>query len=293
MRLPMKPRRTALYLPASNEKALAKARSLDADVVILDLEDAVAPDAKVAARAAAVAAAREGSFGNRELVIRVNGLDTEWGRDDLAAAASSGAHAVLVPKIGNPDDIACCDQLLRDAPPALALWAMMETCAAVMTLGPIAAAARDSRLAAFVLGTNDLAKEMRARATPERTAFLPILTLVVAAARSEGLVVLDGVCNDFRDLDAFAAECRQGLMLGFDGKTIIHPAQIEPCNSIFAPTDAEISWADALIAAFTDPANAQKGVLQVEGKMVELLHLEEARRVRETAQILAARAVAN
>ncbi|WP_337180181.1 CoA ester lyase [Sphingopyxis granuli] len=289
MRLPFKPRRTALYLPAINARAVAKARTLPVDIVILDLEDAVAPERKEEARNAAVAAAQEGGFGDRELIIRANGLDTPWWRDDLVAAARSGANGVLVPKVGSAADIARCGELLRDAPAGLSLWAMIETCAAVVALPAIAAAAEGSRLAAMVLGTNDLAKEMRAALTPDRLAFLPILTSAVIAARAHGLIVLDGVCNDFQDIDRFEAECRQGLVLGFDGKTIIHPRQVDPCNAVYSPTPDEVRWAERIITAFDAPDHAGKGVVQIDGQMVERLHLDDARRVQATAAAIARR----
>ncbi len=283
----LRPRRSALYLPASNPKALAKARTLDADVVILDLEDAVAPEAKVEARAAAVAAVGEGGFGRRELVVRANGLATEWGVDDLAAIAAAGPDAVLVPKIAGAEDIALYDRALAGAPAHTRLWVMIETCAVVPRLDEVAACAASSRLAGFVLGTNDLAKEMRARLTSARTPFLPILTAAVCAARGHGLIVLDGVCNEFRDIDAFTAEARQGLEFGFDGKTLIHPDQIAPCNAVFSPDPAEIAWAEAVVAAFDLPENVGKGAIKVEGKMVELLHLEQARQVLAIAAAIA------
>ena len=283
----LRPRRSALYLPASNPKALAKARTLDADVVILDLEDAVAPEAKVEARAAAVAAVGEGGFGRRELVVRANGLATEWGADDLAAIAAAGPDAVLVPKIAGAEDIARYDRALADAPAHTRLWVMIETCAVVPRLDEVAACAASSRLAGFVLGTNDLAKEMRARLTPARTPFLPVLTAAVCAARAHGLMVLDGVCNEFRDLAAFTAEAEQGLDFGFDGKTLIHPDQIAPCNTVFSPSADEIAWAQAVVAAFGLPENAGKGAIKVEGKMVELLHLDQSRRVLAVAQAVA------
>ncbi|MBK9012429.1 CoA ester lyase [Novosphingobium sp.] len=284
----LRPRRSALYLPASNPKALAKARTLDADVVILDLEDAVAPEAKGEARAAAVAAVAEGGFGRRELVVRANALSTEWGADDLAALAAAGPDAVLVPKIAGVEDIAAYDHALGNAPAHTRLWVMVETCAVVPRLDAVAACAASSRLAGFVLGTNDLAKEMRARLTPARTPFLPVLTAAVCAARAHGLVVLDGVCNEFRDLTAFSAEARQGLEFGFDGKTLIHPDQIAPCNSVFSPGAEEIAWAEGVVAAFSQPENVGKGVIKVDGKMVELLHLDQARRVLAIAGAIAA-----
>ena len=289
MLAPDRPRRSALYLPASNAKALTKARTLPTDVVILDLEDAVAPEAKVEARAAAIAAVREGGFGKREVAIRANGLDTPWGADDLAAIAMSGADAVLVPKVSSPGDVLACERALAAAPAGLQLWTMIETCGAVGRLDAIASLAATTRLSLWVMGLNDLAKEMRARLTPERTAFLPFLTLAVCAARAHGVALLDGVCNEFRDLDVFAAEAEQGLLFGFDGKTVIHPDQIGPCNEVFSPGATELAWAEAVIAAFALPDSAGKGVIKVDGKMTELLHLEQAQRlVAVAAQIAAA-----
>ena len=284
----LRPRRSALYLPASNLKALAKARSLPTDVVILDLEDAVAPEAKVDARAAAVAAVAEGGFGRRELVVRANGLGTEWGAGDLAALAQAGPDAVLVPKITGAKDIAAYDRALAGAPAHTRLWVMIETCAVAARLDDVAACAVGTRLAGFVMGTNDLAKEMRARLTPARTPFLPVLTAAVCAARAHELVVLDGVCNEFRDLALFRAEVEQGLEFGFDGKTLIHPDQIDPCNAVFSPGADEIAWAETVVAAFGLPESAGKGAIKVDGKMVELLHLDQARRVLAIAEAIAA-----
>lgn len=279
-----RPRRSALYLPAANAKAVAKARTLPCDVVILDLEDSIAPEAKAEARAAAVAAVAEGGFGNREVAIRANGIDTEWGLDDLAAIARSGADAVLVPKVNSPGDIGRYETALEAAPANMQLWAMIETCASVANLDAIAARAASSRLALWIMGTNDLAKEMRAQLPPCRTPFLPFLSMAVAAARAHGVAILDGVCNEFRDLEVFEAEARQGLMFGFDGKSLIHPAQIDPCNAVFSPSHAELAWARAVIEAFALPGNAGKGVIRVEGKMTELLHLEQAQRLVAVAE---------
>ena len=279
-----RPRRSALYLPASNPKAIAKARTLPCDIVVLDLEDAVAPDMKAEARGAAVAAVREGGFGSREVAIRANGIDTEWGMADLAAIAGSGADAVLVPKVSSPADIDRYEAALHGAPASMQLWAMIETCASVARLDAIAARASDTRLTLWIMGTNDLAKEMRARLTPERTPFLPILSLAVAAARTHGLTILDGVCNEFRDLTAFRTEAEQGLLFGFDGKSLIHPDQIAPTNDVFSPSAEELAWANAVIAAFALPENAGKGAIRVEGKMAELLHLDQARRLIAVAE---------
>jgi len=282
-----RPRRSALYLPATNERAIEKARTLAADAIILDLEDAVSPESKIEARAAAIAAVKAGGFGEREVAIRVNGLDTPWGLDDLAAVALSGADAVLVPKVSSPDDIMVCEQALSDAPPEMALWAMIETCSAVSRLEAIAAMAPSTRLSLWIMGINDLAKEMRAIQTPERTAFLPILSLAVCAARAHGVSILDGVCNEFRDIDLFRAEAEQGLLFGFDGKSLIHPNQIAPCNAVFSPTEAELAAAQAIIDAFALPENAGKGVIRVDGKMTELLHRDQARQLIAKAERIA------
>jgi len=277
-------RRSALYLPASNARAIEKARGLAADIVILDLEDAVAPDAKDEAREAAIAAVEQGGFAAREVAIRANGLDTEWGVRDLAALAQSRADAILVPKVSTADDIARYDAALASAHSGMQLWTMIETCQAVANLDAIARMAASTRLSLWVMGTNDLAKEMRAQITPERTVFLPILSLAVCAARAHGVTILDGVCNEFRDLDIFRAEARQGAMFGFDGKSLIHPAQVDPCNEVFSPSDAEVAWARAVIAAFDLPENQGKGAISVDGKMAELLHLDDARRTIALAQ---------
>jgi len=287
---PSRPRRSALYLPASNARAIAKARTLPADVIILDLEDAVAPEAKDEARDAAVEAVNAGGFGHREVAIRANGLDTPWGEADLAAIAGSAADAVLVPKVSGPADIAACEDRLAGARPDMQLWAMIETCAAVPRLEAIAATAAETRLSLWIMGTNDLAKEMRARLTPERTPFLPILSLAVCAARAHGLAILDGVCNEFRDLARFEAEARQGLLFGFDGKSLIHPDQIAPTNAVFSPGEEELAQARAIIEAFALPENAGKGAIRVEGKMAELLHLDQAHRLVAMARAIGAQA---
>ena len=282
----LRPRRSALFLPASNPKAVAKARELDADVVILDLEDAVAPDAKDEARAAAVQAVSDGGWGRRELVIRVNGLDTPWGAADLAAAAAAGPDAVLVPKVSDCAGLRAYDAALASAPPATRLWTMIETCAVVPELGRLAALKSSTRLSAFVLGTNDLAKDMRAQIRPGRAPFLPILSAAVCAARAHGLTVIDGVCNEFRDAEVLRREAEQGLEFGFDGKSLIHPDQIGPCNAVFSPSAAEVEQARAVIAAFEDPGNAGKGAIRLEGRMVELLHLAQARRTLAIAAVI-------
>ncbi|AAK25621.1 CoA ester lyase [Caulobacter vibrioides] len=284
-----RPRRSALYMPASNAKAVEKARTLDADVIILDLEDAVAPEMKPAAREAAVAAVKAGGFGPREVVIRVNGLDTPWGADDLAAAAEAGPDAVLVPKVNDAADVRLYDQHLSAAPTSTRLWTMIETAKAAFHLWEIAEAAHSTRLSAWVMGVNDFAKEMRARQTPDRAPFLPLLTLSVAAARAHGLMILDGVHNDIEDLAALEAVCVQGVDFGFDGKTLIHPKHLEICNRVFSPSPEDVAWSHAVIAAFNAPENAGKGALRVDGKMAERLHLAQAERLVAVAQAISGR----
>ena len=278
-----RPRRSALYMPASNAKAIEKAKTLPCDVVILDLEDAVAPEAKEAAREQAVQAVRDGGFGNRELVIRVNGADTPWGADDLRAAAAARPDAVLVPKVNGPNDVADYSAPLTGD---TALWAMIETSRSLFALEAIAAAAATTRLTTFVMGTNDLAKEMRYRLTAGREPFFAALSMAVAAARMHDLTILDGVHNDIEDADSLEAVCRQGVDFGFDGKTLIHPKQVEICNTVFSPAPAEVDWARAVIAAFALPENQGKGAIRVEGKMAELLHLAQAERLVAVAEAI-------
>jgi len=276
-------------MPGANAKALAKAKTLAADVVILDLEDSVAPEAKAEARTAVAAARREGGYGRRETVLRVNALTTPWGRDDIRAAGEAAPLGVLVPKIESGQDVIDADDALTEAGFAEegALWVMIETPRAILNLADIAAAAKATRLAVFVMGLNDLAKETRAKAGVDRAPFYAPLSLAVTAARAHGLTVIDGVYNDIADAGGFEAECRQGLAFGFDGKTLIHPSQIDACNAVFAPTAEEIAQARAVIAAFAAPENAGKGVIKVDGKMTELLHLEQAKRVVAMAEAIA------
>ena len=283
-----RPRRSALYMPGSNPKAMAKARELPADAIILDLEDSVAPDAKPEARNRIVEVVKAGGFGDREVLIRVNGLHTPWGEADLEAAVAAAPDGVLLPKVDGPGTIMQAARLLRAAPEKTRLWAMMETPMALLGASSIAAIAADStsRLEALVLGLNDLAKEPRGKLMPGRAAFTHWLATCVAAARAHGCDVLDGVYNDIKDLDGFRAECIQGLDFGFDGKTLIHPSQIDICNEVFAPTAAEIAHAKAVIAAFGRPENAGKGVLQIDGKMVELLHAQMAKRTLAIAEAI-------
>ncbi len=270
-------RRSALYVPASNARAVDKARSLPCDVVILDLEDAVAPEAKAQARAQAVAAVREGGFGEREVVVRVNALDTPWGADDLDAVLPAAPPAILVPKVSRRDDLRRHEARLVEHG-GIALWAMIETAASIFRVEEIASAALDGRLAALVVGTNDLAKEACFRPGADRQPLLGALGLVVLAARAHGLAVLDGVFNALDDLDGLVAQCVQGVAFGFDGKTLIHPGQVEPCNRAFTPDGAAVEAARRVVAAFAAPENAGQGALRVDGMMVERLHLAQARR---------------
>jgi citrate lyase subunit beta/citryl-CoA lyase len=284
----LRPRRSVLYMPASNQKAIDKARTLPCDAVILDLEDAVAPDAKDLAREQAVAAVKAGGFGRREVIIRANGLDTPWGEADLAAAAAAGPDAVLVPKVNDAGDVARYDARLDHAPAHTKLWAMIETGRVLFHLESTAAAARTSRMSAWVMGTNDLVKETGARLTTRRDALWAPLSLSVAAAKAHGLVILDGVFNGLEDAEGFEQQCLQGLEFGFDGKTLIHPNQVETANRVFAPTEAEVAFAKAVIAAFALPENANKGAIRVEGKMAERLHLAQAEKTVAVAEAIAA-----
>ncbi|ODT19250.1 MAG: malyl-CoA thiolesterase [Hyphomicrobium sp. SCN 65-11] len=289
----VRPRRSVLYMPGANARALEKAKTLPADALILDLEDAVAPDAKAQARAQVTGAVKAGGYGPRELVIRVNGLDTPWGGDDLEAAVAAGPDAILIPKAASGDDIARASAAMRQAGAGeqMQLWAMIETPIAILKAGEIAAAARHagSRLAVLVLGLNDLVKETGAVLDGERTAALYWLSAALTAARAYGLTILDGVYNNFRDMDGYDKECRQGRMLGFDGKTLIHPDQIALANEVFSPPAAEVEFARKIIAAFDQPENKGKGVINLEGRMVELLHAEIARKTVAIADAIAAR----
>lgn len=284
----VRPRRSALYMPGSNPRAVAKARTLPADAVMLDLEDSVAPDAKAAAREAVAAAVREGGFGRREVVIRVNGPATEWGPEDLRAAIAAQPDAILLPKVSAPEEIAAVEAMLGPDSKTR-IWAMIETPLAILRIEAIAAAARGgaSPFSCMILGTNDLAKETRARLVPGRAPMLPWLATVLAAGRAHGLDVLDGVYNGLKDPEGFRAECEQGRDLGMDGKTLIHPDQIAVANEIFAPPAAEIEAARAVIAAFALPENRGKGVISLGGRMVERLHAEMAQRTVALADAIA------
>lgn len=288
----IRPRRSVLYMPGSNARALEKAREIAADALILDLEDAVAPDAKELARDQVCAAVKAGGYGRRELVIRVNGSDTPWFEADLAAASEAKPDAILIPKVSSPESLAEVGGKLNGlwADPAIKVWAMIETPLAILDAERIARAAQDpvTRLACFVLGTNDLAKETRARFVPGRAPMLPWLTTAILAARAHGIDVVDGVYNDIKDEAGFLAECEQGRDVGFDGKTLIHPSQVAPANAVFAPDESELTRAKAIIAAFQQPENADKGAIQLDGRMVERLHAEMAKRVVALADAIAA-----
>ena len=289
----IRPRRSVLYMPGSNARALEKAKTLPADGVILDLEDSVAPDAKETARQQVVAAVKAGGFGTREVFIRVNGVDTPWHADDLAAAAHAAPDAILVPKISNPETLELIGRRLLDmgTDHKTRVWAMIETPLAIFNILSIAAEAKDSesRLSGFVMGTNDLAKDTRARLVSGRAPMLGWLSTCIAAARIYGIDILDGVYNDIGNADGFAMECRQGVELGFDGKTLIHPSQIAPCNTIFSPSPEEVALARKMIAAFDLPENKSKGVVSIDGRMVERLHADMARRTVAIAEAIAER----
>jgi citrate lyase subunit beta/citryl-CoA lyase len=288
-----RPRRSVLYMPGSNARALEKARQLPADGFILDLEDAVALDAKSMARDLVRKTLQKGGFGDREVVVRINGLDTRWWVDDLQAIADCRPDAVLVPKISDPHQLQDLAARIVDmgTDPHIRVWAMLETPLAMINVREIAAAALDSetRLSGFVMGTNDLAKDTRARMVPGRLPMLPWLMNCLAAARAFGLDILDGVYNDLGNAEGFAEECRQARDFGFDGKTLIHPKQIDACNAAFSPAPEEVEAARKIIAAFDLPENQGKGVIQVEGRMVERLHAEMARRTVEIADLIAER----
>jgi citrate lyase beta subunit len=282
----VRPRRSALYMPGANTRALEKARTLPADALIFDLEDAVAPDAKEIARTNVVTAAWSKAYGKREIAIRCNGLATAWGEADVAAIATSGADAILVPKVESAAEVTHVVSLLdaAGAPSTLAVWAMIETPKAILRAEEIAAS--HPRLALFVMGTNDLVKDMRARHTPMRLPMVTALGIGMLAARAYGLTILDGVYNDIQDAEGFRAVCQQGLEMGFDGKTLIHPSQVEPCNEVFAPSSAELAMAGKIVAAFRQAQAEGKGVVTVDGRMIENLHVEQAERALALASAI-------
>lgn len=287
-----RPRRSVLYMPGSNVRALEKAREeIPADALILDLEDAVAPDAKEEARTQVCAAVKQGGYGKREIAIRVNGLDTPWGAEDIKAAVAAGPDAILVPKINSAADVERAEEALNDAGAKgnIQLWCMIETPLATLNIQSIAQKAREpgSRMSVWVMGTNDIAKELRAAHTPDRIPMMTSLGLALVAGRAYGLVILDGVYNDIKNEEGFAAICEQGRDMGFDGKTLIHPSQVGPCNTIFSPDPETVAFARKTIEAFELPENRGKGVLKVDGRMVEILHADIARRTVAIADAIA------
>ena len=282
----IRPRRSMLYMPGSNARALEKGRTLPADALILDLEDAVAPDAKETARRQIAEALAAGGYGRREILVRTNGLDSEWGRDDIAAVAKSGADAILLPKVESAEMVRQAEEIMADqgAPANLAIWCMIETPLGVLHAEEIAWCSR--RVGGFVMGTSDLAKDLHCLHVPGRLPMVTSLSLCILAARAHGLAILDGVHLDLADDEGFAASCRQGLEFGFDGKTLIHPRTIEAANEVFAPSADEIAWSEKIIAAHEEASKAGKGVVVVDGKLVENLHVENAKRIVGLASMI-------
>jgi len=283
----LRPRRSVLYMPAANARALEKAKDIPADALIFDLEDAVAPDSKDIAREQAAAAAASGDYGAREVTIRCNGLDTPWGADDIAAAAAAAPAAIVIPKVSGAAALAEVAARLESAgaPDSTTIWAMVETPEAIFNAREIAGF---ERVSALVMGTNDLAKELRAVQVPSRAPLVPHLATALLAAREAGTVILDGVYNDVRDAEGFEVEAQQGFEMGFDGKTLVHPSQVEPTNRIWAPTDDEVEHARRVIAAFEEAEADGRGVVTVDGRMIENLHVDNARRTLATADAIAA-----
>jgi citrate lyase subunit beta / citryl-CoA lyase len=282
----VRPRRSVLFMPGSNARAMEKARSLPADAVIFDLEDAVAPDAKEQARAQAITAVRAGGYGRREVIVRANAMATPWGRDDLAAVATSGADAVLLPKVESPDAVQNALRALtaHGAPAGLSLWCMLETPRGILNASAIATAS--ARVGALVMGTSDLTKDLHARHTRDRLPLLTSLGLCVLAARAAGIAALDGVHLDLADDAGFEAACRQAADLGFDGKTLIHPKTIAKANEIFAPAPADVEWSRRVIAAHAEAVAQGRGVVVLDGRLIENLHVDEAQRVVELAEAI-------
>ncbi len=285
---PFRPRRSVLYMPSSNERALEKAKTLPVDALILDLEDAVAPDAKEQARENACAAARSGDYGRRELTIRVNGIGTQWHDADLAAASAAGPDAIVVPKVNSADEVRGLVAAMEaaGAPERTTLWAMIETPVAILHAEEIARASQ--RLTVFVLGTNDLYKELGATFAPGRAAVAVSLQLALLAARAAGIAIVDGVYNNVKDDEGFRSEAQQGRELGMDGKTLIHPGQVAPCNEVFAPSEAQLADASAVIAAFEAAQAEGLGVATLNGRLIENLHVDTARKALATAEAIAA-----
>lgn len=281
-----RPRRSVLYMPGSNARAQEKAKSIPADAIILDLEDAVAPDAKSAARETVCNSVQQGGYGGREMIIRINSLDTPWGLEDLRAAVSVQPDAILVPKVESAEMVHKVESLM-DASGALAttaIWCMIETPRGILKVADIASAS--TRLGALVMGTSDLVKDVHARHTPLRLPMLTALSLSILAARAEGLAILDGVYLDLQDTEGFRGACVQGLEFGFDGKTLIHPSQVEPCNEVYAPDAAEVDLSRRIIEAFAAAEKEGKGVVVVDGKLVENLHVDNAKRLVALAEAI-------
>lgn len=286
----IRPRRSVLYMPGANERALEKAKSIDADALILDLEDSVSPDAKEAGRANVCAAVQSGEYGHRELAIRVNSIGTQWHDDDIVAAAKAGPDAILVPKVESAEQVRDLVAAIEaaGAPETTALWAMIETPKALLHAEEIAAA--HERLTVIVMGTNDIVNETYGLHVPGRNPLvLTALSWTLLAVRAAGKVVIDGVYNDVKDAEGFVAEARQGREMGFDGKTLIHPSQVEPANEAFAPSEADIERAQGMIAAFEEAAAQKKGVATFNGKMIEELHIRDAKRILAYAEALQSR----
>lgn len=288
----IRPRRSLLFMPGSNARALDKGRSLPVDGLILDLEDSVAPDAKGSAREQIAKAVATDGYGGRELLIRINSLDTPWWNDDVAMAGQAAPDGILVPKVSTVEDLQKVTERLAEvgADPALKVWAMIETARAVLDADKLAATVREpgSRLAGFVFGPNDISRETRIRMLPGRSTMLPMISHCILATRAHGLEILDGPYSDFANADGFAQECIQARDLGFDGKTLIHPSQIDSCNAIFTPPAPEVAEARKIIAAFDLPENATRGAIQIDGRMVERLHADMARRTIAIADAIAA-----
>jgi citrate lyase subunit beta / citryl-CoA lyase len=283
-----RPRRSLLFMPGSNARALEKARLLPADGIILDLEDSVAPDAKAAAREQIAKAVAAKGFGKREVWIRTNGLDTPWWSDDIGMAGKAEADGILVPKVSSVADLHAIADRLSESRASIRVWAMIETALAVLHAEELAAAAKETRLAGFVFGPNDISRETRIRMQPGRGAMIPMITHCILAARAHGVEILDGPYSDISDINGFAEECAQARDLGFDGKTLIHPGQIDACNAIFTPPAEEVAQARKIIAAFEQPENAGRGAIQLDGRMVERLHAEMAKRTIAIADAIAA-----
>lgn len=282
-----RPRRSMLYMPGSNTRALEKARGLPADALILDLEDAVAPDAKTEARQNIVSALAEGGYGQRELVVRVNGLDSPWGQDDIAAIAPTAAHAILIPKVESAEMVREVERLMvgAGAPETMGIMCMMETPLGILRAEEIAGAS--PRLSCLVMGTSDLVKDLNAKHTPERSPVLTSLSLCVLAARAHGLAVIDGVHLDLNDAEGFEAQCRQGRELGMDGKTLIHPKTVAAANAAFGPSESDVAQAKRIIEAHAEATRAGKGVVVLDGQLIENLHVEDAQRTVALAASIA------